>query len=73
MFDDTLDCLTKGAKFFLHGSRSGYWQIGNEQADREKDGIYYMKGLYESCRFGLCNTAKPSKRMMDLLRILNGL
>ncbi|GFX85421.1 retrovirus-related Pol polyprotein from transposon 17.6 [Trichonephila clavipes] len=55
---------------FFHGSRSGYWQIEIDEADREKTGIYYPEGLYEfkkSCRFGLCNAPATFERMMDNL------
>ncbi|GFX83267.1 hypothetical protein TNCV_4988611 [Trichonephila clavipes] len=67
--DDTLDCL-KGAKFFSSMDlRSGYWQIEIDEADREKDGIYYPEGLYEFkvMPFGLCNAPATFERMMDNL------
>ncbi|GFV35057.1 retrovirus-related Pol polyprotein from transposon 297 [Trichonephila clavipes] len=68
--DDTLDCL-KGAMFFSSMDlRSGYWQIEIDEADREKDGIYYPEGLYEFkvMPFGLCNAPATFERMDNLLR-----
>ncbi|GFU29569.1 retrovirus-related Pol polyprotein from transposon 17.6 [Trichonephila clavipes] len=49
--------------------RSGYWQIEIDEADREKDGIYYPEGLYEFkvMPFGLCNAPATFERMMDNL------
>ncbi|GFT77496.1 hypothetical protein TNCV_304331 [Trichonephila clavipes] len=49
--------------------RSGYWQIEIDEADREKDGIYYPEGLYEFkvMPFGLCNAPATFERMMDSL------
>ncbi|GFV09226.1 retrovirus-related Pol polyprotein from transposon opus [Trichonephila clavipes] len=50
--------------------RSGYWQIEIDEADREKDGIYYSpKALYEFkvMPFGLCNAPATFERMMDNL------
>ncbi|GFT51649.1 transposon Tf2-9 polyprotein [Trichonephila clavipes] len=52
--------------------RSGYWQIEIDEADREKDGIYYPEGLYEFkvMPFGLCNAPATFERMMDNLSLL---
>ncbi|GFV08715.1 retrovirus-related Pol polyprotein from transposon 297 [Trichonephila clavipes] len=49
--------------------RSGYWQIEIDEADREKDGIYYPEAYtsLKSCRFGLCNAPATFERMMDNL------
>ncbi|GFT23295.1 retrovirus-related Pol polyprotein from transposon 17.6 [Trichonephila clavipes] len=52
---------------------SGYWQIEDDEADREKTAFITPKGLYEFnvMPFGICNAPATFKRMMDnLLRHL---
>ncbi|UYV81558.1 K02A2.6-like, partial [Cordylochernes scorpioides] len=71
--DDALDCL-KGANIYSTiDLKAGYWQIGIDEADREKTAFITPDGLFEFkvMPFGLCNAPATFERMMD--NLLKGL
>ncbi|UYV72815.1 K02A2.6-like [Cordylochernes scorpioides] len=70
---DALDCL-KGANIYSTiDLKAGYWQIGIDEADREKTAFITPDGLFEFkvMPFGLCNAPATFERMMD--NLLKGL
>ncbi|UYV80769.1 hypothetical protein LAZ67_19001675 [Cordylochernes scorpioides] len=71
--DDALDCL-KGANIYSTiDLKASYWQIGIDEADREKTAFITPDGLFEFkvMPFGLCNAPATFERMMD--NLLKGL
>ncbi|UYV75458.1 hypothetical protein LAZ67_13000337 [Cordylochernes scorpioides] len=71
--DDALDCLKEANIYSTIDLKAGYWQIGIDEADREKTAFITPDGLFEFkvMPFGLCNAPATFERMMD--NLLKGL
>ncbi|UYV82368.1 hypothetical protein LAZ67_21001831, partial [Cordylochernes scorpioides] len=71
--DDALDCLRGANIYSTIDLKAGYWQIGIDEADREKTAFITPDGLFEFkiMPFGLCNAPATFERMMD--NLLKGL
>ena len=72
--DDTLDALSGSCWYSVTDMRSGYWQCGLEESDREKtafsipgSGLWQFRVL---C-FGLCGAPATFERLVE--RVLSGL
>ncbi|UYV66747.1 hypothetical protein LAZ67_4002754 [Cordylochernes scorpioides] len=71
--DDALDCLRGANIYSTIDFKAVYWQIGIDEADREKTAFITPDGLFEFkvMPFGLCKAPATFERMMD--NLLKGL
>ena len=71
--DDTLDTLSGAQWFSTLDLKSGYWEVGLHQEDKEKTALSTRSGLFQFnvIPFGICNAPATFERLMDL--VLRGL
>ncbi len=71
--DDNLDALSGSQWFSCVDMKSGYWQVGMDEADQQKTAFVTRRGLWhwKVMPFGLCNAPGTFERLMDL--VLRGL
>lgn len=71
--DDSLDHLRHAHYFSSMNLKSGYWQIEDDERDREKTAFVTPDGLneFKVLPFGLCSAPAIFQRMMDT--VLSGL
>ena len=67
--DATLDTLAGSQWFTTLDLLNGYWQVGMDEADRQKTAFCTMEGLFQFkvMPFGLCNAPATFQRLMDLV------
>ena len=67
--DDLLMCLGGYSYFATFDLRSGFWQVGMEEASKPLTAFTFPGGLYEFnvMPFGLCNAPATFQRLMDVV------
>ncbi len=71
--DDTLEALAGSSLFSTLDLKSGYWQVGVDERDREKTAFSAGSGLWQFTvmPIGLCNAPATFERLME--QVLAGL
>ena len=72
LIDDILSLLGKAKYISTVDARSGYYQVGLEECDKEKTSFVCFKGIFEFnvMPFGLCNAPSVFQHLMSI--VLNG-
>ena len=67
--DETIDKLGKAKIFTTLDLKSGYWQVGMADCDKEKTAFTTRSGHWQFTvmPFGLCNAPATFQRLMDLV------
>ena len=65
---DCLDALGSATYFSTFDLRSGYYQVGMDEADRDKTSFVTRRGTFRftAMPFGLCNAPGTFQRVMDV-------
>ena len=72
--DDTFDALSGSKYYSTLDLKSGYWQVGLSEEDKQKTAFSFPGGglwQFTVMAFGLCNAPATFERLME--RILHGL